>query len=76
MHIELIRTTGTTLKINVLSIDTIESAGDGRFFKPENTSISIGSCTYYVRESYSEVSSKIDNALAKIPTELVNGKLK
>ncbi|MFY0516422.1 hypothetical protein ACOMCU_01135 [Lysinibacillus sp. UGB7] len=76
MHIELTRTTGTILKINVLSIDAVESDGNGGFFSSKNTSISIGSSTFYVIESYSEVSTKIDEALAKIPTELVVAKYK
>lgn len=76
MHIELTRNTGRILKVNVLSIDVVQSASNGGLFSSENTAISIGSSTYYVNESYSEVSTKIDEALAKIPTELVLAKYK
>lgn len=77
LHIELTRTTGTKLKVNVLSIDAVESERIGGLFSSgNNTSISIGSSTYYVIESYSEVSSKMDEVLTKIPTGLVVAKYK
>ena len=74
MHIEVKRTTGQVVKLNVLSIDAVQSGGTGGFFSSESTSISIGSSTYYVCESYEEVSAKIDEAVAKIPSELVVAK--
>lgn len=74
MHIEVTRTTGQLLKINVLSIDTVQSGGKRGFGSMENTSISLGSCTYYVQESYEEVSTKMEEALAKLPSEVVVAK--
>lgn len=69
MFIELTRTSGTILKINVLSIKAVESGSQGGMFSfaMEETAVTVGSATYYVKESFNEVSEKMEKAYASIP---------
>ncbi|MBD8523719.1 hypothetical protein [Lysinibacillus fusiformis] len=71
MHIELTRTTGSPLLINILAIDSVEGPGGSGFFSNSNTSISIGDSTYYVIESYSDVKNLIEEAKKEIPKEIL-----